>query len=126
VPNKRIIKISENKIYISPEYYFSIEETNLPKEYFAFKAKEDFYWEVSARFNKDTKELLATVTDYFPAECSGFDGQQVKADISLLCFEKFEWAYLQPFLFMYRKKDLLEYLLPTKIRQIKTLKIFCF
>jgi len=108
---KRIVKISQNKIYITPGYHFIIEETNLPQTYFSFKGTQDFFWEIEILgYNKDEKKLIVTVTDYNPNEIVGFYEQAMKSHVDLLFFLKFDWDKLVPFLSMHRKADL-KYLL---------------
>jgi hypothetical protein len=104
---KRIIKISQNKIFITPDYYFILEETNLPQTYFSFKGTQDFFWEIEITgYDKTAKKLTAKVIDYAPLDIVGFYEQSMKTHVDLLCFEKFEWDKLEPFLSLRRKADL--------------------
>ena len=105
--NTRIIKISQNKIYITPDYYFILEETNLPQTYFSFKGTQDFFWQIEITgYDKAAKKLTAMVTDYTPSSIDVFNEQAMKSHVDLLCFEKFDWDKLEPFLAMRRKADI--------------------
>ena len=104
---KRIILIAENKIHITPTHFFILKKTNFPHQHFAFKAKDDFFWEIEIlRFKNDDHILGVTVTNYTPQNISSFWTQTVKNDISALHFEKLEWEKFQPFLSMYIKNEL--------------------
>ena len=105
--NRRIVKISQNKIYITPDYHFILEETNLPQTYFSFKGTQDYFWEIEITgYDKAAKQLTAKVIDYAPLDIVGFYEQAMKSHLDLLCFEKFEWDKLEPFLAMHRKADI--------------------
>jgi hypothetical protein len=109
----RIIRVLENRIYIAPNYYFTLEETNLPTNYFSFKSTDNFFWEILiTHYEKLSKILLIKIINYHPANVKPYYIQNVKStsDISLLHFEKMEWKHLEPFLSMYRKTDLLQLL----------------
>jgi len=105
--NNRIVKIAQNRIYITPNYYFILEETNLPSTNFSFKGTADFFWEIEiTAFNKEAKELTAKVIDYEPKDIISFYEQQSKSHFDRLLFKSFDWPKLEPFLSLYRKSDL--------------------
>lgn len=104
--NKRIIRISKNVIFITPECSFTIEQTNLPNP-FSFTFSRDIYFEVEpTSFEKEDKIAFIKITDYSPKDYSSFSTQTVKTKIDGLYFEKMDWKQLKAFLVAYNESAL--------------------
>ncbi len=105
--NRKIIRIIKNKIYLNPDYHFTLEQTNFPQEVFRFSDSQDIYFEVElTSFDKKNRIAVIKVTDYNPKDCSRFESQAVKSVINELHFEKLDWKYIKPLLSSYQESEL--------------------
>lgn len=108
MPNTRLIKISNNLIFLNPEIYIDVRKINLEKGGTRFRTNEDIYFKIEeTSFNKATKALSIKIIDYNPKDISGFKEQEVSTKINYLIFEPVEWKYFEPLLFAYTEKILL-------------------
>jgi len=102
--SRKLIRISKNKIYLTPKDHFAFEQTNLPYNDFSFSANEDFFWETeSISFDKETQKLKIKVVDYYPNDKTRFDNQQLKSPFQRIEFDCLDWKYLKNFLSDYKK-----------------------
>ncbi len=62
---ERLIKISKNRIYITPDHSLALHQTNIPAENSSFRRSEDYFWRVEVtEFNKDQKSVRMKVVEY--------------------------------------------------------------
>ena len=103
---ERLIKISKNRIYITPDHSLALHQTNIPTENTSFRGSEDYFWRVEVTdVNRDQKSVSMNVVEYYPTETAQFSEQSQKYDVEKLLFEPFDWNQLEGFLSCYKKSD---------------------
>jgi hypothetical protein len=96
---ERFIKISENKIFITPNDSISFHKTNFPENCFGFKSNKEIYWQIELNnYNKVDNSIDIIVLDYHPSNYQSFYNQTQKSPVEYLKFEPLEWRKLEPFL----------------------------
>jgi|JI9StandDraft_1071089.scaffolds.fasta_scaffold56670_2 hypothetical protein len=93
---KGIIMIKDNKIYLTPNDYFSLEQTNLSNAQLGFSKKKDIYFEIE--FEKENRKLIVRIMNYKSEEKSRFDRQQVKSEISFIEFTNLDREQIDEFI----------------------------
>jgi hypothetical protein len=112
---ERIIKISNQRFFVTNDYSLELNQTNLPNS-IGFKDNLKIYWKIEiTKFDKTSKELQARVTDYSSKEIECFLKQQKKYEIEKITFEKLEWKFLEPLLYMYQKSALENLIIDNKL-----------
>lgn len=107
--NKRLLKIVNNEIYLTPEEFVSVENINLFKGDIRFRSEKTIYLEVELNsFDNARKVLFVKITDYDPKNVASFTQQKVTAKVNYLHFEPVEWKYFEGLLYMYTKGKLLK------------------
>lgn len=105
---KRIILISEGRIFLAPGRSFPASITTFPAGSISFRTKAHQYWEVEA--SNLNGNLTFRVTDYHPKDFSRFDKQQVTATFNSISFSGLNWQELQLLLASYKLSDLRPFL----------------
>jgi len=106
--NTRLLKISNNRIFFTPDTYIDINKINLSKGDIRFRTNEDIYLTVEAKsFNNITKVLVVKIIDYKPKDISCFDEQKISSRIDYLIFEPVEWRYFESLLSVYTRMKLI-------------------
>lgn len=112
---KRIILISEGRIFLAPGKSFPLSITTFPTGSISFRTKVHQYWEVEAsNLNGD---LSFKVANYHPTNFSNFDKQQVTAAFNSISFSGLNWQELQFLLASYKLSDLRPFLDESTITQ---------
>lgn len=99
----RIIRIWDQKIYLNPELFFSIAQTNLAVGGVRFGRNHDIYWEIEfdeSSFIANT--LTVKVSNYHPRDTRSFYTQPVKESLQQLYFKGIYWDELQQHLISYQ------------------------
>jgi hypothetical protein len=103
---ERIIKISKNRIYITPDHSLALQQTNIPAENTEFRGSEDYFWRVEVvEFNGDQKCVRLKVVEYCPTDTAYFSEQTLKYEVERVLFEPFDWNQLEALLTGYKKSD---------------------
>ena len=104
---KRIIKIRDQKIYISQNSFFTLEQTNINDRALRFRNVQDIYWEIEIdSYDKESHEVDVKVTDYHPANISDFYKQSLEGNLKKINFQNLIWEKIEPCLSSYQKSAL--------------------
>lgn len=99
----RILKISENKIFITPNDSISFHQTNFPRDCFGFKSNKEIYWQVELiNYDEITNSIDVNVLDYQPNDLSSFNNQLQRKAVEHLNFKELKWGELEPLLSWYK------------------------
>lgn len=102
---ERLIKISDNRVFITPDVSLCLSQTNIPPES-EFRSSEEVYWKVDVvKVDHDCHSVTLCVVDYHPTELEPFNEQSLKSEVARIEFEPFDWDELEGFLTAYRKLD---------------------
>lgn len=102
---ERLIKMSDNRVFITPDVSLCLTDTNIPPET-RFRSSEDAYWKVEVTdVDHSCHRVTLRVVDYHPAERESFKEQSLKHEVARIEFEPFGWHELEGFLISYRKSD---------------------
>lgn len=109
-PVKRIIRITDNKVYLNPSTSFEVADTNLGLGSVRFGHNHDIYWEIefsAGGYDSSNHLLTVTVSHYRPVHTDVFNTQEIKGTIQKLHFKGIHWGELEKHLSSYKKKPLL-------------------
>lgn len=102
---ERLIRISDDRVFIAPDVSLCLAQTNIPPES-RFRSSEDAYWKVEVtKVDPSCHSVTLRVVDYHPTELEPFEEQGPKHEVSRIEFEPFDWDELEGFLISYRKSD---------------------
>jgi hypothetical protein len=105
---KRLIKISSNKIFLTPEIGLGLPQTNLRESDLKFKTAEDIYFEVEVpNYDKSTGHITIHVTDYQPRNIQKFKEQKASGQVNFIHFRPFLWHQIERYLSVYTHSKLL-------------------
>lgn len=100
--NSRLIKISNNKIYFTHDFWISLNQTNFSEDDFLFKHNLDTYLKVEIiNYDSHKKTVEIKILDYKPEDTLPFNNQKLKRPISQLIFRELEWIKLQKLLYYF-------------------------
>lgn len=106
---KRLIKISKNRIFLTPEYSLGLSQTNLNGDHLSFRNFEDIYFEIEIlNYDKVSQAILIEITDYQPENIQSFQDQKAKAKVLFINFKPLRWQHLERHLSSYTKSILLK------------------
>lgn len=105
---KRLIRITNNKVFLTPEMCLNLSQTSLGSEHLRFKTVQDIYFEVEADYNKNTGELTLSVSNYQPTSIDKFKEQSAKAEVTFIHFKPLQWKNIEGHLSIYTKGRLLK------------------
>lgn len=104
---RKIIKISNNKIFLTPEMSVALSSTSLRERDIKFKSGEAIYFEVEApNYDKSTGEIVLRVTNYQPGNTGKFNEQKASGRVSFIHFRPFIWDQIEKFLSVYTHSQL--------------------
>lgn len=108
----RIIKVTNNRIYLNESDFIPIEWTNIPKKHLIFIEHKEIFWKVEVtNYEKTKNALFLNVIDYKNDEIELFKKQSLKGKIDFIYFEKFQWEnQLEPLLSFYQFSELSPYI----------------
>lgn len=105
---KRLIKISKNKVYLTPEMSLSLSQTSLVGEHLSFRTYEDIYFEIEVfDYDKNSHRISVEILDYQPKNIQNFKEQVAKAQVSFIHFKPLNWLSVERHLSSYTKSVLL-------------------
>lgn len=108
---ERIIKIFDNRIYLSEKDCIDFSHTNFPsRSDFQFNQRKPIFWRVKGFFDKKEQVLTLEVINYTEVNIEGFKSQSLSSPIDIINFQNFDWEQLELQLTSYKEiafKDLL-------------------
>ncbi len=108
---KRIIKIDRDKIYLTPGFALTWEDTNLPFQAFKIKSARTYLWEVHiTNYERDQGILHFEVIDYDSPEELAFSNQKMKGKISGIHFLPLNKEYFLNMCSYYALRDITPFL----------------
>jgi len=103
---EKIIKINNQRFFVTNDFSIEIEKTNLPNS-IGFSSHLNILWKIEIlEYNKISKELKVKVLNYKSNDEQKFLLQKKKNEINKIIFEKLDWKQLEPLLYTYREIDL--------------------
>jgi hypothetical protein len=106
-----IIKIENNRVFLSPLIAIPFEQTNIPYTFCSFRVYNSIIWKVNLiEYNADNHCWKIKVVDYNAEDLQNFERQRSTRPVERLAFEKFDWTGLEPHLASYQKIHLLDVL----------------
>ncbi len=100
ISNELIIKLDNEFIWLNEKRKIEYSNSNLPKEHFTLKTRNEIFWKVTYEL-RDKTLLNIKVIDFNVKNINSFHFQDDMQDVSNLEFEKLEWLFLEPFLTIY-------------------------
>ncbi|MBL7903631.1 MAG: hypothetical protein JNL22_01285 [Bacteroidales bacterium] len=105
-----VIRVDNDRIYLSPKSSISIQQTNIPISHMTFRTQRNIFWKVELiHFMPTDKCLKVRVKEYNTFDISNFDSQHLDEEIDRLIFEKLDWKSLEPLLTSYQLSKLKEF-----------------
>lgn len=86
-----IIKIFEDKIFLTNEDFIEFSQTNFPPpECFKFNSRLARYWKVEGKYSKEDNKVILRVVDYESEDLDLFLTQKITKPVSFMKFENVE------------------------------------
>lgn len=106
--NLRLIKITDNQIFLTPEMRISLASTSLKGIDIKFKTVQDIYLEIEiVGYNNTNRSIEVLVVDYKPKNIEKFKTQIAKSKVSYIKFKPLLWEQIEPHLTSYVKDRLI-------------------
>jgi hypothetical protein len=106
---KRLIRISKNRIYLTPDVSLPLSQTSLVGEHLSFRTHEDSWFEIEVLdYDRGNQQITVTVIDYQPSDLKKFNEQTPKAAVRFIHFKPLSWQRLERHLSSYTKNALLK------------------
>jgi uncharacterized DUF497 family protein len=106
---QRLIRITKNRIFLTPEMSLSKSETSLSKGDISFRDVQDIYFEIEIiNYDKSNNSIEVLVVDYEPKNIERFKGQTAKAQVTFINFKPLIWKQIEKHLTSYTKGILLK------------------
>lgn len=106
---KKLIRITDNKIFLTPEMYLDLSQTSLVGAHLSFRTVQDIYFEVEVLdYDKISNAISFDVTDYQPLNIDSFNMQIPKGKVSFIYFKPLKWQQIEKHLSIYTKKALIK------------------
>lgn len=106
---KKLIRITKNKVFLTPEMCLNLFQTSLRGKHLSFRSIQDIYFEVEVLgYSKETKEISLNIIDYEPENIEKFKEQTAKAEVSFIHFKPLKWQQIEKHLTSYTKAILLK------------------
>ncbi len=104
----RIIKITDNKLYYTPQDFINVSDTNF-LSFASFNVRFEIFWLIEIlNYKKAENILVVSVIDYSLEEKKPFFEQKAKSKVSGFEFCKLKWQMLEPVLSFYQKNKLVD------------------
>ena len=105
---KRLIRITKNRVFLTPEISLSLSQTSLIGKNLSFRTFQDIYFEIQVLgYDKNTNNISVEITDYEPKNIGNFKEQTAKAQVSFIHFKPLKWQKVEKYLSSYTKSVLL-------------------
>lgn len=107
--NKRLIRITKNRIYLTPDMSLPLSQTSLTGEHLSFRTVEDIFFEVEVLdYDRNNEEIRVAVIKYDSTDSNRFNQQTAKAAVRFIRFEPLSWQRIERYLSSYTMKALLK------------------
>jgi hypothetical protein len=104
---QRLIRITKNQIFLTPEMRLSLSKTSLKGTDISFRTVQDIYLEIEViYYNKTNNSVEVSVVDYEPKNIEKFKEQVAKSQVSFIKFKPLIWKRIEPHLSSYTKNKL--------------------
>jgi hypothetical protein len=104
---KRLIRITKNQIYLTPDVRLSLSQTSLKGTDISFRSVQDIYLEIEViEYKKNDNSINVRVVDYEPKNVEKFKDQYAKSQVSFIKFEPLSWKNIEVHLSSYTKSKL--------------------
>lgn len=105
---KKIIRITDNMVFLTPEMCLNLSQTSLRGTHLTFRNVQDIYFEVETLgYDKISKVISFEVIDYHPENIDNFKAQTPKGEVSFIHFKPLKWQQIEKHVSIYTKKVLL-------------------
>ena len=99
---KRLIRITKNKVFLTPEMCLNLSQTSLVGTHLSFRAVQDIYFEVEVLgYDKSKNAISLDIIDYQPKNIEKFKEQTAKAQVSFIHFKPLKWQQVEKHLSSY-------------------------
>lgn len=106
---KRLIRITENKVFLTTEMCLDLSQTSLVGTHLRFREVQDIYFEVEVLdYDKTANEITLNIIDYHPKNIEKFKQQTAKAPVAFIHFKPLKWQHIELHLSSYTKGILLK------------------
>lgn len=106
---KRLIRITNNRIFLTPEMSLPLSQTSLNGEHLSFRTVEDIFFEVEViEYDNLKQEIMVQVVSYQPTDVKKFNEQTPKAPVRFVWFKPLSWQRIERYLASYTMKALLK------------------
>jgi hypothetical protein len=106
---KRLIRITKNKVFLTPEICLALSQTSLGGTHLTFRSVQDIYFEVEVLdYNNTTNQISLRVVDYQPKTIEKFKEQTAKTQVTFINFEPLIWKHIEGHLSSYTKARLVK------------------
>lgn len=104
---KRLIRITKNRVFLTPEMSLSLSQTSLVGSHLSFRTFEDIYFEIEVlEYDYKSNRISVEVIDYQPKSISRFKEQTAKGQVLFIYFKPLQWQYIEKYLSSYTKSVL--------------------
>ena len=105
---KRLIRISKNRIFLTPELSLSLSQTSLVGKNLSFRTHEDIYFQIEVlAHDKELHKIRVEIIDYQPANIDSFKDQTAKGKVLFIQFIPLKWEFIEKYLSSYTKNALI-------------------
>lgn len=106
---KSLIRITKNKVFLTPEICLNLSQTSLVGSHLSFRTVQDIYFEVEVLdYDQNTKGVSFNIINYQPKNIGNFNRQSAKAQVSFIHFTPLKWQQIEQHLSSYTKAKLLK------------------
>ncbi|TWI85874.1 hypothetical protein IQ13_1043 [Lacibacter cauensis] len=106
---KKLIRITKNKVFLTPEMSLNLSQTSLAGTHLSFRSVQDIYFEVEVLdYDKVENKITLDVIDYQPKNIEKFKEQNAKAPVLFVHFKPLKWSFIERHLGSYTKSILLK------------------
>jgi len=106
---KRLIRITNNRIFLTSEMSLPLSQTSLSGEHLSFRTHEDIYFEIEVQdYDKNNQAITVMVINYQPSDSKSFNQQAAKAPVLFIHFKPLSWQRIERHLSSYTMKALLK------------------
>ena len=93
---RRLIRITNNKVFLTPEVCLNLSQTSLAGTHLSFRTVQDIYFEVEVLgYDKTTHKISVNVINYQPKNIEQFKEQTAKAPVAFIFFKPLTWQHIE-------------------------------
>lgn len=104
-----MIRISNNKIFLTEENFLSLSQTNLFSDYLSFNERKEIYLKIEILSYENTSRLLhIEVNNYEPKDTKAFKSQAFNYEVDFIHFKPLVWTKIEKYLGSFTKGQLIK------------------